>query len=77
MFSVGVHRPEPGFEPDETRPLRSEPVRREEVMINDREQLLTMPIGTFRFEHRELEAHPRSGPPFRYTEDWLIGDAAL
>jgi hypothetical protein len=58
-----------GVDPDPGRPLRSEPVRREEVLITECDwRLLTMPIGTFRLEER---------PTTWGIGHQLVGDAAL
>jgi hypothetical protein len=72
-----------GFDPD--RPLRSEPVRREEVRFEfeyqgqgrDRARvyvLWTMPLGTFRREER-TGTYSYSGRS--YVDSWLVADADL
>jgi hypothetical protein len=40
----------PDYRPDPERPLRNEPVRRDEVRIYDGR--VTMPLGTYRVEER-------------------------
>jgi hypothetical protein len=60
-----------GFDPLFDRPLRGEPVRRDEVSISGR-RLETMPIATWRFEERQ--GQPRG---LSYTARLLVGDAEL
>jgi predicted nucleic acid-binding Zn ribbon protein len=62
-----------GDEPDPTRPLRSEPVRREEVRVYRRligdgnpQRLVTMPRGTYRLEERG-----------KCRSQYFVGDPAL
>lgn len=62
-----------GNEPDPTRPLRSEPVRRDEVRIYRRligdgnpQWLVTMPPGTYRLEERG-----------KSRSQYFVGDRAL
>jgi hypothetical protein len=62
------------FEPDLTRPLRADPVRREEVLI-DRWELATMPLGTFRLEERSHASITTPGTS--WTDLWLVGDPVL
>jgi hypothetical protein len=64
--------------PDPTRPLRNEPVRRDEVRIYAASGYprwrMTMPIGTFRrVERDEFSASMKK----TYTWKYLVGDPAL
>jgi hypothetical protein len=57
-----------GHEPDLSRPLRNEPVRRDEVRIYRRlgERRVTMPPDTYRIEDRG-----------KYRRQYLVGDPVL
>jgi hypothetical protein len=58
-----------GSEPDPTRPLRSEPVRRDEVLVDKSSwTILTMPLDTWTRERRS---------DGYWTEQWLVGDPVL
>ncbi len=64
-----------GFAPDVTRPLRAEPVRRDEVLIKPWSwELATMPTGTFRVE---LRHHASTITGHAWTWHWLVGDPDL
>jgi hypothetical protein len=64
-----------GSDPDPTRPLRTAPVRREEVLLDKgRWQLLTMPLGTWTREER-LWFTTDDG--VQITRGYMVGDAAL
>lgn len=67
---------QPGFDPDPNQPLRSEPVRRDEALISDRDwHLMTMPTATFRLEERERESTAFPGRTF--TDRLFVGDSTL
>ncbi len=59
------------------KPLRADPVRRDEV-IRSRLQFLTMPIGTYRCEVRPWHTFTRpDGSSHTLTSKYVIGDPAL
>lgn len=62
------------FAPDLTRPLRTDPVRRDEVLIDSEWQLLTTPLGTWTSETRPWFT---GNDGQQHTEKMLVGDSAL
>src|SRR5215469_13031146 len=72
------------FDPDPTRPLRSEPVRREEVLIEVKQRgwpaekwhLLTMPIATWQLVAEEVRS-VLFGREVNYVSRHLVGAPAL
>jgi hypothetical protein len=63
-----------GFDPNPLRPLRAERVRRNEILIGPRYELLTMPLATWHAEERSLPFLDGTGD---YIERWLVGAPAL
>jgi len=73
--SQGDKRAKPfGRTPDPTRPLRTCPVRRDEVLIGRRWRLLAMPIGTWTSETRPwFTGHDGR----QHTQEFIVGNPTL